>query len=122
VPTQLQDSTANYAGYLCLADGSAPGTCALLDIQPVGSKPTGSSKYGQLDLAGSMAEWVLDWYSTYPSTCDNCANVSGATGYRVLKGGSWNGPASNLTAIYRNSYSADFRATSIGFRCARALQ
>jgi cysteine-rich repeat protein len=121
VPTQMQDSTASYASYLCLGDGSAPGTCALSDILPVGSKPMGSSKYGQRDLAGSMAEWVLDWLDTYPSTCNNCANISGATGYRVIKGGSWTNTASNLTASYRNSYSSDYRGTSIGFRCARSL-
>jgi len=121
VPTQMQDSTANYASYLCLADGSAASTCSLLDILPVGSKPMGSSKYGQIDLAGSMAEWVLDWYDAYPSTCNNCANTLGATGYRVIKGGSWRNDASNLTAVYRNSYSSDYRANSIGFRCARAL-
>jgi formylglycine-generating enzyme required for sulfatase activity len=121
VPTQMQDSTANYATYLCLGDGSAPSTCALLDILPVGSKTMGASKYGQLDLAGSMAEWMLDWYDSYPSTCNNCANISGASGYRVIKGGSWKNDASNLTASYRNSYSSDYRGTSIGFRCARAL-
>ncbi len=35
-------------------------------ISPVGSFSTGASPYGALDMAGSVHEWVNDWFDVYP--------------------------------------------------------
>ncbi|MGO8998339.1 MAG: formylglycine-generating enzyme family protein [Polyangiaceae bacterium] len=75
-----------YAVYDCTGHGGPPVvedggilTCQLSDILPVGSKsPLGDGRWGQSDLAGSMAEWVLDWYTAkLPLPCDNCAALDG---------------------------------------------
>jgi len=111
------DST--YAVYDCTGDGSGAGNCAFSDIQPVGSRsPKGDGRYGQSDLAGSMWEWNLDWYAPYQNSCNDCANLSAASG-RVVRGGGWSGGASGLRAAYRDFYGPAYRVFSIGARCSR---
>ncbi|MFZ2148291.1 MAG: SUMF1/EgtB/PvdO family nonheme iron enzyme [Sedimentisphaerales bacterium] len=48
---------------------------------PVGSFAKFSSPYGVCDLAGNVAEWTLDWYST--------SYHAGLDGFRMVRGGSW---------------------------------
>src|SRR5262249_18337424 len=48
-----------------------------LSVAAVGSLPV-AGRYGQLDLAGNVGEWVLDYVhldgSRYPLPCVNCAD------------------------------------------------
>jgi formylglycine-generating enzyme required for sulfatase activity len=119
VPTGKQDSTAAYANYNCLGDGSASTNCLFADLLPVGSKPSGVGKYNQLDLAGSVSEWTLDWFGAYPLYCDNCANVSfSSDSGRVARGGAWDSSPAALQSAGRYGYSDQDR----GFRCARAAE
>jgi formylglycine-generating enzyme required for sulfatase activity len=113
------DMDGSRAVYNCLGDGTPGMPCTFSDILPVGSKSTGASRFGQLDLSGSAWEWVLDWYAEYPATVErNYANVaSGAT--RVYRGGSFSLDATNLLADARFSRSQSTRSFGIGFRCAR---
>lgn len=88
----------------------------------VGSTPLGKARFGQHDMAGSMWEWVFDtysslWYGGGGSTCDNCANLTGA--YRVNRGG---GYTSNVPAIRPATRSYDDPKSNIrrhGIRCAK---
>ncbi|WP_437972735.1 SUMF1/EgtB/PvdO family nonheme iron enzyme [Sorangium sp. So ce295] len=109
-----------YAAYNCMGDGSASGECALSDIQSVGSRsPKGDGKWGHADLAGSLQEWVLDWYDyNYKSPCNDCAQVSGLP-YKMIRGGSWRRDASYLLSSYRKEVDADNCSDSGGVRCAR---
>jgi formylglycine-generating enzyme required for sulfatase activity len=118
VPDNAQDSTAAYANYYDLGDGSVAGSLSFADILKVGSKPSGVGKFGQMDLAGSMWEWVLDWDAVYPSTCNNCANLTPATG-RVFRGGGWLNDATFLTAQNRSLSYPDSHFDDLGFRCSR---
>ena len=119
IEPQDQDTTAAYATYGCMGDGSIYGSCALSDILPAGSKPLGVGRYGQLDLAGSMSEWALDWHNPYPAICNNCASIVSGTA-RVLRGGDWIDSAISLRTTRRVNVS-DVRNHRIGFRCARTL-
>ena len=117
VPDDMQDSTAAYANYNGLGDGSADSVLAFADILPVGSKPLGQGKYGQMDLAGSVWEWALDYQGqSYPATCDDCANLAPDTNH-VLRGGSWNYYAMYLQTTFRGGYND--RGKDLGVRCAR---
>ncbi len=102
----------------CEGDGSEAGDCAFADILPVGSKPGGAGKYGQLDLGGSMWESVLDWYASYPRERSDCASITQGS-YRVVRGGHWNGIASYLPVAIRNYYPPAHHSFKVGFRCAR---
>jgi formylglycine-generating enzyme len=121
-PTDALSSPAlAYANYGCMGDGSAFGTCAVNDILAVGSKPSGVGRYLQLDLAGSVYEWSLDWYANYVANCNNCANVADqAAVTRVVRGGGWQDSGTSLTAANRAEVVPDSHDNFMGFRCARA--
>lgn len=117
-PWGVEEPNASLAVYDCLGDGSAAGACAFADILNVGSKSSGRGRWEHEDLAGSMWEWTLDYYSeTYPETCDNCANLA-PPDVHVVRGGDWGGSALNLgAALHTNYFSSDGRNS--GLRCAR---
>ncbi|MGK3965051.1 formylglycine-generating enzyme family protein [Sorangium sp. So ce118] len=109
----------SYAVYDCTGDGSASGSCAFSDIQPVGSRsPRGDGRWKQADLAGNMWEWILDWYVGYSSDCTDCANLETAS-IRVVRGGSWDVDASSLRSSRRDNGNPTGRNDVIGVRCAR---
>lgn len=89
------------------------------DVIDVGSLPAGASPYGALDLAGSVYEWVSDWYGAdyYQQSPDQ--NPTGAeTGIqRVLRGGAWNSGIDNLRSANR-FWAFPGRNDFDGFRCA----
>ena len=69
---------------------------------PVGSfKPNG---YGLYDMGGNVWEWCQDWYNSNKTR-------------RVLRGGSWNDPSSNLRAANRYGYYPSNSYYYLGFRC-----
>jgi formylglycine-generating enzyme required for sulfatase activity len=89
----------------------------------VGSKPAGAGLFGTLDLAGSVAEWNLDYLQSplVPSNCgDMCAVLTDMGGDRVLHGGDFAHDQSQLASSFRSSNSPDDIESYIGFRCARA--
>jgi formylglycine-generating enzyme len=87
----------------------------------VGSKPSGDSKWGQSDLAGSMVEWILDWYEQpyRLKSCNDCADTEPSYG-KVVRGGGWKDTALAMLSSYREfqMFLAD-RQDYIGARCAR---
>ncbi|AUX34780.1 hypothetical protein SOCE836_069570 [Sorangium cellulosum] len=116
------DLDGERAAYACTGDGSAAGDCALSDILPVGSKPSGDGRWGHSDLAGNLWEWTMDWWRDALLTpCIDCVHrVDGERdATRVTRGGSYRAPASDLRAGNRDfSYPFD-RVNNIGARCAR---
>jgi len=64
--------------YRCNYDGKDDGFGY---TAPVGSFDKFNSPYGGCDMAGNVAEWTLDWYST--------SYHVGLDGFRMVRGGSW---------------------------------
>ena len=101
------------------------GTYAVHDgccgIPAVGFRsPKGDGRWGQADLGGSMWEWNLDWYGTYPMPCNDCASLDSAVN-KVERGGSWANVANDLRAAHRNVYSPPAAPHEhTGLRCARS--
>jgi formylglycine-generating enzyme required for sulfatase activity len=102
---------------------------------PVGSFPEGASPYGALDMGGNVWEWVHDaflgvnpfnttvqnYYAFSPF--ENPMGVSPAiTGYRGLRGGSWNWIYGYGRSAYRLGFGKDDTYDGVGFRCAEATR
>ncbi|MGZ5967041.1 MAG: formylglycine-generating enzyme family protein [Polyangiales bacterium] len=103
------------------------------DCGPPSAPPSGSERYsfdGAYDLAGSVAEWVLDVQPPGGSGCPSNCYPSGPTADPILwvdgitvhpvRGGSWmdTSPA-KLRAQARSFETATTQTAAIGFRCAR---
>ena len=89
----------------CNYDGDKDG---YPDTAPVGSFPDFASPYGAFDMAGNVAEWTLDWYSTtYHADLD---------GFRMRRGGSWRSVPEGVGAV-SGATSLPLDASSVvGFR------
>lgn len=99
---------------------SESGACAnAANIAPVGAAALGAGLWGQLDLAGELWEWTVDWYAPYPDPCVDCADTAPRS-FRVFRGGDFSIDASYLLPPYRYYAPPVYRNHVSGFRCARA--
>lgn len=112
---------------------------------PVGSFPGGASRYGCLDMAGNVWEWVADWYDRYyyessPATTRNPAGppdgappeerfVKSKTAAgnerstrKVIRGGGWAGGSDNARCARRMWANPRYWLNDTGFRCAVTLR
>jgi len=140
VPPSSAEISPAYAVYDCTGHGGPPIMldggflqCELTDIPPVGSKsPLGDGRWGHSDLAGSMYEWALDWWTPYlPYPCDDCAVLDGGHGGsfadaspdasigRIQRGGGYYDPAGNLYTYDVYLFDPVTLYDSDGIRCAR---
>jgi formylglycine-generating enzyme required for sulfatase activity len=127
----------------CLAPNTCqyPGCtgCAFADIAAVGSLPSGAGRWGHFELAGNVAELVLDVDSAggsggsfgLPVPCVDCAKLpptvlKGSSGgkprmdaYFLSAGGSWAIPSYSLRSSQYASLRDDRVDSNVGFRCAR---
>lgn len=85
----------------------------------------GRARWGHFDLAGNVAEWVLDaWSDPYAETrpCIDCANTTWSTlDWRVVRGGGYSSTPVGIRVASRLSATASNHANWIGLRCARDL-
>jgi formylglycine-generating enzyme len=107
--TMINSSHAVYDG--CLSD--EPG-CTVSPPVLVGSKPAGDGRWGQLDLAGNVFEWVLDSDASYHNPCADCANLT-AESFHVYRGGAFFATVEALRSNYRNASPPTYRHYGIGF-------
>jgi formylglycine-generating enzyme required for sulfatase activity len=97
---------------------------------PVGMFTAGSVG-GIHDLAGNVWEWNADWFAGYTTSGMGCwigASTTNAlcnnraTGYRMIRGGSWYyDDAAGLRSASRLVSTPAFRSDDVGFRCARDM-
>ncbi len=87
-------------------------------IAPVGYASSGAGMWSQLDLAGEVWEWNVDWDAAY-APCTDCANTSPIASGRVIRGGLFLSTTSSLLPPYRDGLAPAPRNGGVGFRCAR---
>jgi formylglycine-generating enzyme required for sulfatase activity len=105
-----QPITSEYATY------NSPSAVA------VGITPRGDARWGQSDMAGNVAEWVLDYASGgYPETCQDCVNGVTAS-LRGFRGGGYPLDESSATASVRDFLDPTDIRKFLGFRCARDIE
>jgi formylglycine-generating enzyme required for sulfatase activity len=116
----------------CMNPLDDAGCSGVTNIAPVGTATAGAGLWGQLDLAGDMWEWNLDWPAPYASPCSDCANLTqGGLNEHALRGGGFGFPyASSGVAApgadpplpsSRETFPAGYAdfVRGYGFRCAR---
>ena len=87
----------------------------------VGSKTNGAGRYGQLDLTGSVREYVIDFFTPIPSPCTDCAQLdNSSTSSRGAYGFSWS-DTQNTIDTFGLTTNTSVRTSAGGFRCARDL-
>jgi formylglycine-generating enzyme len=109
-----------YAIYGCNYPFAADGGCTgIANVAPVGTATLGSGAWGQLDLAGNMYQWDLDWYAAYVNPCVDCANLTPLPSGRVIRGGDFYHSTSVLLTTSLYDFTPTNRNYFVGFRCAR---
>ncbi|MBA3458802.1 MAG: formylglycine-generating enzyme family protein [Deltaproteobacteria bacterium] len=96
-----------------------PGPCRTAPTRVGSVSPKGDGRWGQSDLAGNVAELVLDHSTLYTTTsCNNCANLT-AGGDRVVRGGAFDDTAVLQRGAARGAVPSPSRYYFLGVRCAR---
>jgi formylglycine-generating enzyme required for sulfatase activity len=111
-----------FAIYNCDYPASAWGGCSgAANMAPVGTATQGAGRWGQLDLAGNVEEWVLDGYASYVDPCTDCAFTTAAAS-RVTRGADFmsSEALSLIPSVRPWSHWAPTLRLFTGFRCARA--
>jgi sulfatase modifying factor 1 len=93
--------------------------CSWEDIATVGQTPAGIARWGHLDMAGNVWEWVLDVYAAYPSGAVTDYAKTDDVPTRVMRGGGYDSNFGELRTSNRESKGAGNRSDNLGFRCAR---
>ena len=87
----------------------------------VGNYKRGVSPYGLYDMVGNAWEWTSTLGEIYPYDATDGREDIGASGWRVLRGGSWNTGymgTHTLSSAYRHKNHPSTASSLNGFRCA----
>jgi formylglycine-generating enzyme required for sulfatase activity len=89
-----------------------------MQVEPVGSHPTGASPYGVLDMIGDLPEWTQDTYHLYPGNVEK--PDAPPTESRMVRGGTLAAGLHGADAdtSLRMTYD-NLKAFAAGFRCVK---
>lgn len=122
IPKNIRRSMRkNWTGYEGLKNAGGIAWANGKGGQESGLWNPGNSPYQVFDMAGSVWEWVKDWYSPYYYNHSSPEDPQGPPGgtWRVLRGGSWDNTEGQLEATYRLYKDPPYHYSTIGFRCAK---
>ncbi len=89
----------------------------------IGTYPGGKSYYGCQQMLGDVWEWTSSEYVLYPGFRSKFSEYTDkwAINQKVLRGGSFATPRSQIRNSYRNYFKPHERIPFSGFRCVRDL-
>jgi formylglycine-generating enzyme len=122
LPNAESNADGGSSRYLISDCNYPPGSTACsgaVNIAPAGTATLGAGRWGQLDLAGELAEWTLDWYAPYVDPCVDCVYLTDFS-YRVVRGGSFGTDTEDVFPQARDGDLPGSRNAFYGFRCARS--
>ncbi len=110
-----------YEIYSCNYPSSSGHCTSVINIAPVGTAAGGWGFWGQLDLAGNVEEWTLDYYVVpyAAGPCTDCAYLTTAR-LHAARGGNFLEARANLLPPYRDAAPPTLRSGYFGVRCARS--
>ena len=96
-------------------------SCGRIDTWPVCSRPAGNSAQGLCDMAGSLWEWVEDYYhpSYVGAPAHGDARLTPPSYFRIGRGGSYLSRLNYVRAALRRRLDPGNRDHVVGFRVAR---
>jgi formylglycine-generating enzyme required for sulfatase activity len=100
----------------CLRANFWPSGACEGDTIPVQNLSAGVSPYGIYNMSGNVAEWVRDWFQSYPGGDPNASQEYGQT-YRVVRGGAYFDGPDNIILTVRKGLKPDTSQSYVGFRC-----
>lgn len=108
-----------------LATDPTSDTDGFVELAPTGSFLDGATPEGILDLAGNVAEWVLDRYAPEYAEHDvhdpQGPSAGSGSSQRVVRGGDFESPRSGLRGAARRGQPPTTRSPTLGFRCAKSV-
>jgi formylglycine-generating enzyme required for sulfatase activity len=98
-----------------------------MHAKPIGAYSDGAGKWGQLDMAGNVIEWVRDvyerdWYGGGGATCDDCADLNHDLDTEYMRGhrGGAFSYSDDQQRAARRAFPPDNKPYAVnGVRCAR---
>ena len=97
------DVASNYAYY---AQSKGP-------VAVAGFTPNALDLY---DMAGNVAEWVNDWYGSYPTVSQENYTGPEEGKYKGIRGGGWSDKAPALASAEREKKDPKYHSQTVGFR------
>lgn len=99
---------SNYAYY-----GQTSGPVAVAGFIP--------NSYELYDMGGNVAEWVNDWYDSYPTNPQQnyVGPQFGTT--RIIRGGGWTDIVKVLSPSEREKKNPSYKSESLGFRVVHSI-
>jgi formylglycine-generating enzyme required for sulfatase activity len=90
-------------------------------LPPFSNRDKGKSPYGAQDMAGSLYEWVADWYDDeyYAKTPSQNPRGPSEGTQKVQRGGSYTNNPYRLRATFRTKDNPTEAHPNVGFRCAQ---
>jgi formylglycine-generating enzyme required for sulfatase activity len=90
-------------------------------LPPFSTRDKGKSPYGAQDMAGSLYEWVADWYDDeyYAKTPSQNPRGPSEGTQKVQRGGSYTNNPYRLRATFRTKDNPTEAHPNVGFRCAQ---
>jgi formylglycine-generating enzyme required for sulfatase activity len=104
--------TTRHAVYNCAGDGHK--SCSIDDLIPVGSKALGASRWGHMDIVGSVFEWTVKYQGSKRRT-DRAESRGG--GFCYIGGVDRRAPA-GLSATTARLDRLETVSHTVGVRCA----